>query len=175
MESSSMMCLINFTKEPMKKIVYVLLFFQIFLNHSYSQNTAVDMNSLMVSVTSSVEFFTYQGSWGTEEVNAPAVKFILKVTNRGLNAVPDLAVSNRSQYVNFIINDSINNPLSLYNGLEATGKHLLNQGESDTYEWWIFTKDEAYGELFTVQWQYLGKYSQKHRVNMKTKSVVITE
>jgi hypothetical protein len=122
-------------------------------------------------VNSKVEFYIYDGPYGQKEnIKEPAIRFILTIKNLGTNPIPDIDVSNRSQYVNLFINDSLNNPLSLYNGVEAFGDHLLNKGDSDTYTWWIF-ESYAYSETFTVQWQYMDLYSEKFKVNMTRKTI----
>jgi hypothetical protein len=54
----------------------------------------------------------------------------------------------------------------MYNGIEATGDHMLKKGQSDSYTWWIFTKD-AYAEVFKVKWDYCGKYSEEIEIDLK--------
>ena len=126
-----------------------------------------------VYIDSKVEFFIYDGPYGDKEnIKEPAVKFVLTVKNKGLKSIPDLGVTNRSQNVNLLINDSIENPVSFYNGLEATGDHVIKKNASDTYTWWIFEK-EAYTNIFTVQWQYMNLFSKKIKVNMIKKATVV--
>lgn len=113
----------------------------------------------------------YRKSNTTETTSA--ISFTITVTNNGDTPIPNLGATQRSNHLNFIVNDSINNPLSLYNGIEIIGAHLLKKGESDTYEWWIYADnvDDAYGDAFTVQWEYMNVLSEKFRVIVKTKEV----
>jgi hypothetical protein len=132
--------------------------------------SAINMASLdSVIVDSHVEFYIYNGPYGEKEnVKEPAIKLILTVKNLGNNPIPDLDVTNRSKYVNLYINDTLDNPVSLYNGSEVTGEHLIKKNGSDNYIWWFFEKD-AYGDVFTFQWQYMGKFSKKIKINVKKK------
>ncbi|MBU0489057.1 MAG: hypothetical protein KKA07_15615 [Bacteroidetes bacterium] len=124
-----------------------------------------------VVVDSHVAFYTYNGPYGSEDnIVKPAIMFVLTVTNKSKTPIPDLQVSNRSQYVNFYINDTIQNPVSMYNGAEAKGPHLIMPGKSDSYTWWIF-ESEAYGKVFTIKWQYMNLFSKIHKVNMTKKTI----
>jgi hypothetical protein len=153
----------------MKNILLFLLVTSCTLS-VYSQNKTT-YSTDTVEVKSSVEFFIYDGPYGEKEnIKEPAIKFILSIKNLGTKAIPDIDVSNRSQYVNLFINDTLNNPLSLYNGVEMLGDHLLNKGDSDEYVWWIF-ESYAYSDIFTVQWQYMNLYSEKFKVNMTRKTI----
>lgn len=160
----------------MKKIFFILTMACSAVNAS-SQNAPNTSRLDSVFVDNRVEFFTYDGPYGDQEnVKLPAIKFILTVHNKGTKPIPDLGVSNRSKHVNLYINDSLNNPVSLYNGLEAMGEHLINPKEVDTYTWWFpYEKDEAYGNVFTVHWQYMELFSKKIRVNMTQKTSVFVE
>ena len=130
--------------------------------------TAMNLSAQITDfdVKCEVEFFTYTAFDDDPNYkDMPAVKLVLTVTNTGIEPIPDLCVSNRSELVNLYINDTLNNPLSLYNGMELIGEHLLNKGESDVYEFWFFEKD-AYAQIFTVQWEYMGVRSEKYLVNI---------
>ncbi|HBS87542.1 MAG TPA: hypothetical protein DEA97_13345 [Bacteroidales bacterium] len=143
-----------------------------FAINTYSQNTQNNVSPDSVIVDSHVEFFTYNGPYGDKEnIKEPAIKFILTVKNKRIKPIPNLGATNRSEYVNLYINDSLSNPVSLYNGSEAAGDHLIKKNKTDTYTWWVFEKD-AYGEVFTVQWQYMNLYSKKIRVNMTNRTIV---
>ncbi len=142
---------------------------------SFSQKTNLSVQEKDVQISSAVEFFMYEGPYGQhEKINEPAIKFTLNVKNIGKSEIPDLCVSNRSQYVNFYIDDKKNNPLSMYNGIETIGDHMLGYGETDTYTWWIFVED-AYAKEFTVQWEYCNIFSNKHRVNIDSKKVQVVK
>ncbi|NVO03339.1 MAG: hypothetical protein HXX09_11630 [Bacteroidetes bacterium] len=154
----------------MKKIFIVL-----FITYSsitvYAQNTKNKVSKDSVIVDSKVEFFIYDGPYGEKEnIKVPAIKFILTVKNKGTNPIPDLGVTNRSEYVNLFINDSLNNPVSMYNGTEAIGTHLIKKNGSDTYTWWVF-ENEGYGKIFTVKWQYMNLFSKKIKVNVTKKTI----
>ena len=148
----------------MKNIFLFLLIIYCTLS-VYSQNKST-YNTDSIRVNNKVDFFIYDGPYGQKDnIKEPAIKFILTIKNLGTKPIPNIGASNRSQYVNLFINDSLNNPLSLYNGIEVRGDHLLNKGDSDTYAWWIFESD-AYSETFTIQWQYMDLYSEKFKINM---------
>jgi len=112
----------------------------------------------------------YRKSNTTEE--ASVIIFKISITNIGATPIPDLGATQRSEHLNFIVNDSIQNPLCLYNGTEIIGDHLLKNGESAIYEWWIYA-DDAYGEIFTVQWEYIKELSSKHKIDSKTKRITL--
>ncbi|PLW91709.1 MAG: hypothetical protein C0592_14450 [Marinilabiliales bacterium] len=119
-----------------------------------------------------VEFFSYTAFEDDPAYSdIPAVKLVLTVTNTGAEPIPDLCVSNRSELVNLYINDTLNNPLSLYNGIEAPGEHLLQKGEFDVYEFWFFERD-AWAEVFTVQWEYMNVRSDKFLINIPLHKIV---
>jgi len=134
-----------------------------------------DSQKIIVSVfiNNQVIFYQYEGPYGEKEnIKEPADKIILTVRNTGDEPIPDLGVTNRSKYVNLIINDSIHNPLSLYIGIETIGDHLIKKYDSDTYTFWLF-KNEAnnYGEIFTIQWQYMSSFSKKLKVYLIKETV----
>lgn len=161
---------LNLNLISMKKIFIVL-----FITYSsitvYAQNTKNKVSKDSVIVDSKVEFFIYDGPYGEKEnIKVPAIKFILTVKNKGTNPIPDLGVTNRSEYVNLFINDSLNNPVSMYNGTEAIGTHLIKKNGSDTYTWWVF-ENEGYGKIFTVKWQYMNLFSKKIKVNVTKKTI----
>jgi len=150
----------------MKKIFLIILVI-CFAMSSKAQNNQAKINSDSVTVGNRVEFYTYDGPYGEQEhLKKPAVKLILTVKNKGRKPLPDLCVTNRSKYVNMLINDSIQNPVSFYNGSEAPGAHLLQKNGSDTYTWWFFEDENPYSKAFTVQWRYIGLFSEKLKVTM---------
>jgi len=154
----------------MKKILFFLIISNIF-NPILSQNKAKNMINDSILVENNVEFFIYDGPYGTKEnIKQPAIKFILSVTNLGTKPIPDLSVSNRSEFVNFIVNDTVQNPVSMYNGSETLDKHILKKNETDNYIWWIF-ENETYGKIFTVKWQYLNLYTKTIKVDVKNKKI----
>lgn len=104
--------------------------------------------------------------------NTDVIVFNINLTNNGEKPIPDLGATQRGEHLNILINDSIQNPICLYNGVEIIGDHLLQEGQSDTYEWWIYS-DDAYGEEFTVQWQYMDKYSEKYLISVKKRSAIL--
>lgn len=158
----------------MKKIFFFFLI-TYFSISAYSQNTSLKFSSDSVRISSKVEFFIFDGPYGNQKnFKKPAIRFIVTVKNLGTKPIPDLGVSNRSQYLNLYINDSLKNPLSLYNGLEATGHHLLLKETSDTYTWWLF-EDMAYSNIFTVQWKYLDLFSEKYKINKNKKKIQLVK
>ncbi len=158
----------------MKKIL-LFLFIAYFSLSSYCQKTDFKYHIDSVLISSKVEFFIYDGLYDTEEnIKEPSIKFILTIKNLGVKPIPNLGVSNRSQYVNLYINDSINNPISLYNGKESSGNHLLNKGAKDTYTWWVF-ENSAYSNTFTVQWKYLDLFSEKFKINVSQKTIKLVK
>ncbi len=137
----------------------------------YGQNYQEKVSADSVLIDSRVEFYIFNGPYGEKEnMKEPAIKFVLSVKNKGSKPIPDLGVTNRSDYVNFFINDSLNNPVSLYNGAEIIGEHLVKKNGTDSYTWWIFEKD-AYAKEFTVQWQYMNLYTKKYKVDVAKKTV----
>ncbi|QDK22613.1 hypothetical protein FHG68_14470 [Leptospira weilii] len=81
----------------------------------------------LISVENSVFFFK-------DELNSneDSIRFEIKVTNQSENPIPDLSVENRSKFVNFYFNGKVENPLVLYNGLEAIyGEKTIPPGSSD--------------------------------------------
>jgi hypothetical protein len=154
----------------MKKIFFILLM-TYFAISTYSQSAQNKVSKDSVFVDSKVEFFIYDGPYGDKKnIKEPAIKFILTVKNTGINPIPNLGVTNRSKYVNLYINDSLNNPVSLYNGSEVMGNYWIKNNESDTYIWWVF-ENEAYGNVFIVQWQYMNLFSKKIKINVTKKTI----
>jgi len=150
----------------MKNIILLVgfLFYAVLI---MSQNKTAVFNTDSVTITSKVEFFTYNGPYGTEDnISKPAINFIVTVKNNGSKPIPDLAVTNRSEYLNFYVNGKIENPMSMYNGAQISGDHMLEKGQSDSYTWWVFTED-AYADVFTVQWEYCGKLSEVRKVEVR--------
>ena len=111
-----------------------------------------------IQVNSSVHFDYYTDDNGTYD----KIIFRLTVVNNSSKPIPDLGVTNRSEHVNFYINGKQNNPLSLYNGLEAIkGEKTIAPGETATWDnAWVLVEDNgieaAYGNTFTIQWEYMG-------------------
>lgn len=156
----------------MKNSFLILIFSYSFLS-TYSQPSQVKVSTDSASISNKVEFYIYEGPYGDKEnIKEPALRFILTVKNKGIKPIPDLGVTNRTKYMNLLINDSVQNPVSMYNGSEVTGDHLLKKNATDTYTWWLFEKDVS-SKVFTVQWQYMGIYSKKIKVNMPNKTSVI--
>lgn len=153
----------------MKKFIPFIVVAITSLTGYTQQFSSVSKDSILVGCT--VEFFTYDGQYGDKQIKEPAINLILTVTNKGTQPIPDLAVSNRSEYVNLYIDGKKANPVSMYNGAEMVGPHLINKNGKDSYTWWIFEK-EGYGEVFTVQWEYMGKFSRKMKVNVVSRTAV---
>lgn len=150
------------------KILKILIISIFIPSFSYSQNTKKTIDANMVKIESKFEFFTYEGQYGTTtNISKPSVKLILSIKNKGEEPIPDLCVSNRAKHLNLYINDSLRNPISMYNGAEIISEHLLYKGNSDTYEWWFFEED-AFANIFTFHWQYMNIYSKKIEVNIST-------
>ncbi len=125
------------------------------------------------TISSSVKFDTkpdFRKSNTTED--ADVIIFTITVKNNSDELIPDLGATKRSEHLNFLVNDSIRNPISLYNGVELINDHMLRKGQQDTYEWWIYA-DDAYGEVFTVQWQYMDRFSEKYLVTIEEKQIRI--
>jgi len=157
----------------MKKM-FLIICIWCFSQNSTAQHKLDKINGDSVTVLNRVEFYTFNGPYGDQgHIKKPAVKLILMIKNKGTKPLPDLCVTNRSAYVNMHINDSIQNPVSFYNGTEATGAHLLQKGGTDTYEWWFFEDENPYGNVFTVQWSYMGLFSEKLKVTMSKRNVEI--
>lgn len=129
-----------------------------------------------IVVESVVTFYKYNDK---NIKNADAINFIVHVTNNGMSSLPDLGATSRSLHLNLYINDSIDNPLSLYNGTEsAYGKKTIEPGEKATFDsgGWILDDlsgiVQKYGEEFTVQWEYMGVKSKRIQVNLKYKTML---
>ncbi len=162
------------TNNKIKKIIMKTSIFIAFIiicssKTSFSQAYIKDQNKKDFIIESFVSFAESDYT-RDRDVNKTAVYFTLKIKNIGDTPIPNLGAIKRSQYVNFIVNDSVNNPLSLYNGAEIAGNHMLSKGQEDTYTWWISNNSATFGEVFTVQWQYIDKFTQKYRVNVKTRT-----
>lgn len=141
----------------------------------YSQKSSFKFSTDSVHISSKVEFFIFDGPYGElENLKKPAIRFIVTVKNLGTKPIPDLGVSNRSQFLNLYINDSLRNPVSLYNGAQLPGHHLLLKGASDTYTWWLF-EDTAYSNVFTVQWKYLDLFSEKYKIIKNIKKIQLVK
>jgi hypothetical protein len=151
--------------------IFSTLFFVVAVSFGgYAQQTA-SISKDSVKVECSVQFFTYDDDYGDQHIKEPAINLILTVTNNGTKPIPDLGVSNRSEYVNLYIDGKNANPVSMYNGTEAIGPHLIQKNGKDSYAWWIFEK-EAYGATFTVQWEYMGVLSNKMKVTVAGRTAV---
>ncbi|PLX06804.1 MAG: hypothetical protein C0596_13955 [Marinilabiliales bacterium] len=129
------------------------------------------------TISSSVEFDIkpdYRKSNTTEDTDV--IVFTISVKNNCDELIPDLGATKRSDHLNFLVNDSIQNPLCLYNGTEQINDHMLRKGQEDTYEWWIYADDtESYGNKFTVQWQYMDRFSEKYYISLKDKQVLLID
>lgn len=125
------------------------------------------------TITSSVKFDIkpdYRKSNTTEDTDV--IVFTITVKNNGDELIPDLGATKRSDHLNFLVNDSIQNPLCLYNGTELLNDHMLRKGQEDTYEWWIYADDtESYGNEFTVQWQYMDRFSEKYFISLHEREI----
>ncbi|MDD2635935.1 MAG: hypothetical protein PHW82_10590 [Bacteroidales bacterium] len=154
----------------MKRFFLIVIIIIWSLKTSFSQTFIKDQNTKDFIIESFVSF-AENNYTGDSDENKSAIYFTLKIKNLGDVPIPNLGPIKRSEYVNFIVNDSINNPLSLYNGADIAGNYMLSKGEEDTYTWWISNNTSIFGEVFTVQWQYIDTFSQKHIVNVKTRTV----
>jgi len=108
--------------------------------------------------------------------NTDAINFIMKVTNHSKNPIPDLSLTNMSKYVNFYINGKIDNPLNMYNGVEAiNGVKTIAIDSTKTFgSGWVLSPNcgllITYGNEFTVQWEYMKIKSKIIKVNVKNKT-----
>jgi len=153
----------------MKKVILAIIVIYSSLS-VFAQGELKEWDTKDVEVSCNVEFFTYEGPYGTEDkISEPAIRYTLTVVNNGNTLIPNLGAMERGNYVNFIVDGEVNNPISLYNGLEVKGDYRIHPGDSDTYVWWIFQKD-AYGNIHTAQWQYIDKYTEVVEVNARTKT-----
>lgn len=156
----------------MKSIFFVtiILFASV---STFAQGELKEWDTGDIEVSCEVEFFTYEGPYGTEDhISEPAIKYTLTVVNNSNMPIPNLGATERSTYVDFIVDGEVNNPLSLYNGIELIGDHRIQAGDSDTYTWWLFQKD-AYGNIHTVQWKYIDKYTEVVEVNARIKTTFV--
>jgi hypothetical protein len=154
----------------MKKFLLTISISIITISGIFAQNKKEDTD---FTIKSEVTFDIkpdYRKSNTTK--NAGVIIFKISVTNNGDTPIPDLGATQRSDHLNFILNDSIQNPLSLYNGIEIIGDHLILKGKTATYEWWVYT-DDGYGDVFTIQWEYMKVLSSKHKVNCKTQEITL--
>ncbi|MFH0894397.1 MAG: hypothetical protein V2A54_08165 [Bacteroidota bacterium] len=86
------------------KPLLLLIFVACAASLAYSQNDQKTADPDSVLVKSRVEFYMFDGPYGDKErLKEPAIKFILTVKNKGTKPIPDLQVSNRSEYVNFLL------------------------------------------------------------------------
>lgn len=127
-----------------------------------------------IKVENIVRFTTFE-DYITKEVT-PSIQFEIKVINNSKKPIPDLGVTNRSEYVNFYINGKQSNPVSLYNGMEVTDSDkTIPVGDSATYYVsWVLSADSGiithYGNEFTVHWQYMEHYTDILQVNIEKKT-----
>lgn len=118
----------------------------------------------------------YFTDYADEELAIDIVHFKLTVTNYCTEPIPDLGVTNRSQYVQFYVNDEEDNPLSLYNGVsQINTDNSIKPEQSQSFECsWTLTSDSGIwmrGEEFTVHWKYMEYESYKVKVNLKERTV----
>ncbi|EKR63104.1 hypothetical protein LEP1GSC036_3099 [Leptospira weilii str. 2006001853] len=135
----------------------------LFLNVCCSEMRSKDL----ISVENSVFFFK-------DELNSneDSIRFEIKVTNQSKNPIPDLGVDNRSEFVNFYFNGKVENPLILYNGLEAIdGEKTIPPGLMQDFAWSQPLRFFSKGNEFTVQWEYRKIKSKILKVNVKNRSV----
>jgi hypothetical protein len=151
----------------MKKIL-TILFAAIMTVLAYGQTNTIIVENI-------VKFYKYNDKTYS---NVDAIDFILKVTNHTKKPIPDLGVTNRSEYVTFYINGQIDNPLSLFNGFESTdGVKTIAIDSTQTFDsgGWLLTTDSGlfmkYGNEFTVQWEYIKIKSKIIKVNIKNKTI----
>ena len=103
------------------------------------------------------------------------VIFTLVVTNLGDTIpVPVLSNENIYKHATFFVNSKeVTNPTTM-GGLEAIReKEVLLKDESDYFTWGTsveYLKNE-YGNVFTVQWKYLDRYSSISTVNLEEETI----
>ena len=126
-----------------------------------------------VEVKNKVIFGTYEG-YG--EQPQEEVRFRLTVVNNTDHGIPDLGPLYRYKYVHFYINGEIDDPLSLFNGIDVVKEeYLISAGEKGIFEHaWVLSADsgivQKYGNEFTVQWEYNGIRSAVMLVNLKSRT-----
>lgn len=128
-----------------------------------------------ILVENIVQFYKHSD---INNLDVDAINFILKVTNRSENPIPDLGVTNRTKHVKLYINGQINNPSSLYNGVESiVGVKEIDIDSTQTFDsgGWILSSDSGlltkYGNEFTIYWEYMGIKSNIIQVNLKNKTL----
>ncbi len=116
----------------MKKIFIVIIIIVFTSLSSFAQDKLKEWDTENVEVSCVVEFFTYEGPYGTEEhISEPAIKYTLTVVNNSNMPIPNLGATERSTYVDFIVDGEVNNPLSLYNGTEIIGDCRIKPGDTE--------------------------------------------
>lgn len=130
-----------------------------------------------VIINNEVTFDTYTNQ---DSTTSPLINFTVEVINNGKNPLPALSPSNNSHYINdkSLLTLYINGKqggLSIYNGRSFEYEMLLpNSGASDQ-ESWILTEDSGirrYGDIITIQWEYLGVFSKKVKVDLVNRKIV---
>jgi len=156
----------------MARFIFITLFIIYSSITSFSQAHTTNQTKQEYIIESFVGFTDYAFSRNSD-LNEAAIYFTLKVKNIGDVPIPNLGAIERSKFVDFIVNDSIQNPLSLYNGAGIAGDYTLSKGQEDAYTWWITNDTATFGEVFTVKWRYLNKFTEIYQVNIKTKTAEI--
>lgn len=111
----------------------------------------------------------------------PSIEFKVIVQNNTLKSIPDLGVSNRSEHLGFYINDTLNNPVTLYNGIEnMNAPRVIRPGKSDEYSLrWALSPDAGivkfYGNEILIQWKYMGVFSEKRLINVEKQTVQLVD
>jgi hypothetical protein len=132
-----------------------------------------------VAVKNVITFEPYE-EYSTK-ITHQSIEFKVIVTNNSLKSIPDLGVSNRSEYLGFYINDSLNNPITLYNGLEnMNAPRVIRPGDSDEYSLrWVLSPDAGivkfYGNEILIQWKYMDVFSEKMKINIEKETAQFVE
>lgn len=129
------------------------------------------IKDMKVEVQNNVVFKRYKDH--TMKDSVMSIEFRVVVINNSDQKIPDLGVTNRSENLNFYVNDELSNPISLSNGMEVIeGEKVISPGDSaEYYVSWVLLPDsgiiQSYGNNFTVQWEYCGIKSEVKKVDIQ--------
>lgn len=110
----------------------------------------------------------------------PKIDFSVTVINHSSQSIPALSPSNNGYYhlekplLSLFINGK-SNGLSIYNGIGYLNEVIPKNGGSSTKQSWILIEDSGiytFGEIITIQWEYMGVKSDIVTVDLKNKKII---
>jgi hypothetical protein len=137
-----------------------------------NQQIKYSVNADSVLIENSALFFKFKYE-GVQYHLQNAVKFVLKVTNKGDRLIPDIQTCRWKGMLHMIINGQNAMQMSLEN-MTFGAEQTLAKDSTDTFniDLQISGPDAVdYGKIFTYQWEYMGIKSKILQVNTVKRTI----